>query len=145
MHVSNKEYQKCASDWSSCLCFVKLPIYCASYQGPPLPTVRLSQTLFFGYLAGYSTWMELARHAWWFSKLRPRSMWNSYYKILVGLGKKKKKKRVQNDISCLIDPKILNKNSRKLEKVWYHYLTVKWVLEIYDNSGTDTSTLDHNI
>lgn len=47
----------------SCLCFVKLPIYCASYQGPPLPTVRLSQTLFFGYLAGYSTWMELARHA----------------------------------------------------------------------------------
>lgn len=31
--------------------------------------------------------------------------------------KKKKKKRVQNDISCLIDPKILNKNSRKLEKV----------------------------
>lgn len=109
----------------------------------PFAYVRLSQTLFFGYLAGYSTWMELARHAWWFSKLRPRSMWNSYYKILVGLGKKKK--RVQNDISCLIDPKILNKNSRKLEKVWYHYLTVKWVLEIYDNSGTDTSTLDHNI
>lgn len=63
MHVSNKEYQKCASDWYSCLCFVKRPIYCASYQGPPLPTVRLSQTLFFGYLAGCSTWMELARHA----------------------------------------------------------------------------------
>lgn len=38
----------------SCLCFVKLPIYCASYQGPPLPTCVYHKHYFL------ATWLDIA-------------------------------------------------------------------------------------